>query len=219
MRREYRAFPVLFPRLRVLAMAVLGLALAACGNLTAGGLSEAEVTVSGDAPEPAAAPVAGTGADAPSQQEEDDDDADEAEGEIEADFLIFLQRPDGSEVPLTDQEIQVDVDVQGQREVVAVERTIPAGRYTGLRLHFSEIEVQIDAGLVIDGVPITGLVSVDVEVEGVEVNRVLSLDLEDGDRVAFLLDMNAKSWLTAVDPLTLEVAAQAFADAIVVRQR
>ena len=194
------------------------LLLSGCGgNLTAGGFSEAEVRVSGDAPDPGTAGAAQYAG--PWAQAEDDDDADEAEGEIEADFLLFLERPDGSSLQLTEQEIQVDLDIRGEQEVSVVVRTVPAERYSALRVVFSEIEVEIDAGLVIDGQPVTGLVSVDVELEGITVVRPLDLDLSDGDRQELLLDLNTRAWLTAVDPDQLQVSAQAFADAIRVEVR
>jgi hypothetical protein len=198
------------------------LLFAACGgNLTAGGLTETEVRVSGDAPDPpppGASPVM-SGPWAQSEDDDDDDDAEEAEGEIEADFLLFLDRPDGTSLRLTDQEVQVDLDIQGEQEVSAVVRSVPAERYSALRVVFSEIEVEIDAGLVIDGQPVTGLVSVDVELEGITVVRPLDLDFSDGEREELLLDLNTRSWITAVDPDGLRVSAQAFADAIRVEAR
>lgn len=211
--------PRRLPLLLSLPLALL-LSTACGGNLTAGGLTETEVRVSGDAPDPppTGASLALSGPWAQSDDDEDDD-ADEAEGEIEADFLLFLERPDGSLLQLTDQEVRVDVDIQGEQEVSAVVRTVPAERYSALRVVFSEIEVEIDAGLVIDGQPITGLVSVDVELEGITVVRPLDLDFSDGEREELLLDLNTRSWITAVDPDRLQVSAQAFAEAIRVEVR
>jgi len=206
---------------RSLLVSVLLLVAACGGNLTAGGLTETEVRVSGDAPDPpppGALPVFSSPW-TQSDDDDDDDDADEAEGEIEADFLLFLERPDGSLLRLTDQEVQVDLDIRGEQEVSAVVRTVPAERYTALRVVFSEIEVEIDEGLVIDGQPLTGSVSVDVELEGLTVVRPLELDFSDGEREELLLDLNTRSWITAVDPEQLQVSAQAFADAIRVEAR
>ena len=207
-----------------LAAASLAALTAACGHLTAGGLSETTVSVSGDAPDAVAAPAAGApvaptpAAGAPAGPSLQDDD-DEIEGEIEADFLLFLDRLDGPSIQLTDQEIQVELDVGGMQEATVVQRTIPSGRYSALRVVFSEIEVEIDAGLVIDGRPITGLVSVDVEIEGLTVVRSVVLDLDDGESQELLIDLNTPTWLAAVDPDRLEVTGQAFADAITVRVR
>ena len=210
------AFPGV-PGARALLVLPVLLVLACGGNLTAGGLTETEVRVSGDAPDPPPTGAAAWGSGPWTQS--DDDDAEEAEGEIEADFLLFLERSDGSLLRLTDQEVRVDLDIQGEQEVSAVVRTVPAERYTALRVVFSEIEVEIDAGLVIDGQPVTGLVSVDVELEGITVVRPLDLDFSDGDREELLLDLNTRAWITAVDPERLQVSAQAFADAIRVEVR
>jgi hypothetical protein len=205
---------VLLPLLLLLLLSV------GCGgNLTAGGLTETEVRVSGDTPDPPTGTNSVLSGPWAQSDDDDDDDADEAEGEIEADFLLFLERPDGSLLQLTDEEVQVDLDIRGEQEVSAVVRTVPAERYSALRVVFSEIEVEIDAGLVIDGQPLTGLVSVDVELEGITVVRPLDLDFSDGEREELLLDLNTRSWITAVDPTRLQVSAQAFADAIRVELR
>jgi hypothetical protein len=204
----------------VLLPLLLLLSWACGGNLTAGGLTETEVRVSGDAPDPPPT-GANTVQAGPWSQSDDgeDDDADEADGEIEADFLLFLDRADGSSLQLTEEEVQIRLDIRGEEEASAVVRTVPAERYTALRVVFSEIEVEIDAGLVIDGQPLTGSVSVDVELEGITVVRPLDLDFSDGDREELLLDLNTRSWITAVDPERLQVSAQAFADAIRVEVR
>lgn len=198
------------------ALLVLLLALGGCGNLTAGGLSEAEVTVSGDAPDPGAAAAAWAG---PARQDGDDDDDDEAEGELEADFHLLLENAAGERVQLTDTEVVVDVDIRGVQEVVAVQATIPSGRYTGLVILFSEIEVEIESGLVVGGTEITGPVDVELEAEDLEVVRALELTLEDGDRVEILVDLNAQDWLLQVDPDLRVVAEDFFANAISVRIR
>lgn len=193
-----------------LALAGL-LAIVGCGNLTAGGLSETDVTVSGDAPDPAlAAALSG-----PLLQTEDGD----AEGELEADFLLYLENAAGSLVSLTDAEVQVRVDVRGVREEGAAQKVIPSGRYTALHIHFSNIEVEVEAGLIVNGSEVTGLVDVDFEAEDLRVVRPVQLDLGDGDRVELLIDLNSQDWLYQVDPDLQTVAEQFVADAIAVRVR
>lgn len=205
---------VAFPTLRRLAGGLTAgtvvALLAACGSLTAGGLSETTVTVSGDAPD--AVPVASTGAGAQA------DDA-EIEGQIQARFLLFLDPLEGPSIQLTDAEFEVALDVRGQQEAVVVRRAIPSGRYAALRVVFSEIEVRVDAGLVVEGHPITGRVSVGPGIEGLTVIRSVVLDLEDGDSRELLVDLNTPAWLGAVDPDRLEVTGEAFASAIAVRVR
>ena len=49
------------------------------------------------------------------------------------------------------------------------------------------------------------------------VERPLSLELSDGDRVQLLLDLNAQTWLFQVDPTVQTVAQDFFTNAIEVR--
>jgi hypothetical protein len=200
------------------------LGLGGCGgNLTAGGLTgETSVTVSGDAPDPAAAPtparIAGPGPFSVHAVEEEDDD-DEPEGEIEAEFLLFLEDADGGSVSLSDGELRVAVDVQGEREADAVQAVVPAAQYTALRIVFTEIEIEVESGLVIDGVPVVGDLEVELEDATLTVVRPLSLELEDGGRAELLVDLNAEAWLVAADPDLRRIAEEVFAQAVTVSIR
>lgn len=198
-----------------LALAVVG-ALAACGNLTAGGIGEASVVMSGDAPDQGASPQMAV-VDGPARTDHDDDD-DDPEGELEADLTVFLVSAGGEAFLLTDGEVRVRVDLEGVEEPTIASRTVAAGDYTALRIVFTEIEVEVDAGLVIGGVEIVGPVDVEFESE-LTVERAIDVTIEDGERAELLVDLNAESWLQAVDPVTLAVDAEVFADLVTVRQR
>ena len=197
-----------------LATLLLLLSLAACGNLTAGGIADVDVTVSGDAPDPpaAAAPIARS-----EPWPQDDDDGDEAEGELEAIFRVALEAADGELIPLTDGDVIVDVDIQGMRQFQLGQRSIPAQTYAALRIYFDEVDVEVDAGLIIDGVEVTGPVEVDLEAEDVEVVRPLTLILEDGDQISVLLDLNAQDWLFQVDPNLSTVPQEFFENAVTIQ--
>ena len=196
-----------------LALALMG-ALAACGNLTAGGVGEAEVAMSGDAPDEGASPQMAV-VDGPAATDHDDDDP---EGELEADLTVLLVSTDDETLTLTDGEVRVRVDLQGVEEPTIGSRVVSAGTYTSLRIVFTEIEVEVDAGLVIGGVEIVG--PVEVEFEGVlTVDRAIDVTIDDGERAELLVDLNAESWLQAVDPLTLTVDAAVVAELVAVRQR
>jgi hypothetical protein len=187
--------------------------LAGCGNLTAGGLSEAEVTVSGDAADPPAGQAQAYQGGLASQED------DEAEGELEAEFRAYLESALGTSEPLTSGPVRVRVDVQGIREEGTGTIAVPAGRYTALRLAFSEIEVEVDAGLVVNGQVITGIVDVDFEADSLTVVKPVRLDLEAGDRVELLVDLNTQDWLFQLDPDLQIVAEELVANAITVRVR
>lgn len=165
-------------------------------------------------PEPDAPPAGSTSVSTPPTLRDDDD---APEGEIELEFRLYLVRADGSEEPLAPTDLEVEVDLSGQLEVDAVRSSVPADSYTGLRIVFTEIEVEIDRGVIIDGVPVLGRIDVELEDDQrLEVLRPLDLRLEDGDRVELLVDINAGVWLQAIDPELRNVAEQVFGQAITV---
>lgn len=189
--------------------------LAGCGNLTAGGLSETEVVISGDAAEPLPAASLQQVGD-PARQSGGDDEAD---GELEAEFSLYLEGGSQGSIPLTFDPVRVRVDVQGLREEGASTAVIPAGTYTTLRIVFTEVEVEVVAGLIVDGQEVTGLIDVELEADSAVVTRPVNLRLADGDRVEILVDLNAQDWLLEVDPALLVVPEEFFANAIEVRVR
>ncbi|MDX1566907.1 MAG: hypothetical protein R3223_03840, partial [Longimicrobiales bacterium] len=165
--------------------AALGLAalLGGCGNLTAGGVTgETTVYVVGNGEDAAAATSAsaeGSAAEGPltresirggswvaaaplgatsddSEADDGDDSDDEPEGEMEMHFFLSLVRPDGTTEPLTDDEAQIKIDLPGRQEVEVLTRRVPSGRYDGFRVTFTDIEVEVDAGLIIGGVEVVG---------------------------------------------------------------
>jgi hypothetical protein len=200
-----------------LVLAVLAAIVpAGCGNLTAGG-ADATVSISGEAPEGVASVArqrpTGLGMGGRLASDEADEDP---EGEVEVEFRLVLVGRDGTLVPLGDDDIRVRVDVRGRQEAEVVRETIPAGRYDTLRIVFDEIEVEVESGLVVDGVPITGEVRVELEGGPLTVSRPLDLDVPEGGRVALLVDLNTDTWLRAVDPDLRRVAEEIFASAIAV---
>lgn len=206
---------------RTTAAAVLGLALAAgaCGNLTPGGIivGEATVAVTGDVPPPIptsqASLVAGGAPVAPTSHEEVDE-ADEAEGQVHVRFLVSLVSESGSETRLGDEEIEVQVDLQGADEPPVVTQLIPAVRYTELRLVFTEVKAELDLGSVINGQPVEGEVRVELEDVSLLVTRPIDLDVTLGQQVRLVVDLNAPAWLTAVDPVLLTIDETVFASLI-----
>jgi hypothetical protein len=196
------------------------LAVAACGNLTAGGVGEAVVVVSGDSPEalassridPTTLTWSASRVEGPARAEGDDD----PKGRIEAEMLLYLVSESGGEVRITDDEFEVSVDLGGVEQDETVPKQIPTDTYTGLRIVFLQIEVRVDAGLVIDGVPVTGPIDIDLETDSLSVLKGVALQLDDAERAEILVDLNAVRWLQAVDPAMNSVDAAVFADLIAV---
>lgn len=211
---------------RSAAAFLLAGALAGCGNLTAGGIGEASVAMSGDAPDDGSSPQMAVVSDAsspsldlldPMLSEHDDN----PEGEVEAVLSVFLVAEDGTATALTDGDVRVRVDLQGVQEPEIGSRRVSAGTYTALRMVFTEIDVEVDDGLIIDGEPIIGEIDVAFEDVNLLVERSLDLQIDEGERAELLIDLNSESWLAAVDPLTVppSVDGQVFADLVTVRVR
>ncbi len=195
--------------LAVFLAGLASLALAACGNLTAGGVGQADVYVSGNHEPPAPSPSVSP---SPVPARAEDDEADEAEGEVEIDFEVFLVTESGGQVRLGEDVLSANVDLQGvSLDEAVVDQQISAVRYVELRIVFEKIDVEIEGGLVIDGVPILGEVRVELEDLSLLVARAIDIDIQDGQTIALVLDLNAPAWLTAVDPITRTVDETVFA--------
>lgn len=229
------------PRARFALALLFGVATVACGSLTAGGFGEATVVMSGDAPDQApqatgtapqpaivgsdesAGGSPSTVAGAPSAIGDDplttSHDDDDPEGQLEADLTVYLVSAAGDVVAVTDGEVEVRLDLDGVEEPEVGSRRVTATTYTDLRMVFSDIEVQVDAGLIIDGQPVTGLVDVEFDDLQLTVDKAIDIEIAEGGRVELLIDLNADSWLLAVDPVMQTVDAQVFADLVTVTVR
>ena len=195
------------------------LALAACGNVTVGGFQRVAVDVSGDAPDPAPQPTllsapAGITAPAGAAPLPSSHEAENAEGEVEIDFTLALVAESGEVVSLGQDDIRLRLDLQGASDLEAVDELVPTARYTELRITFVHIQVEVEAGLVIDGQPITGEVRVELEDPELVVSRPVDIAAAAGSRVTLLVDLNTPSWLAAVDPATRTVDVSVFAGLI-----
>lgn len=223
---------------RVLLGAVAVSLLAACGNLTAGGATgRTTVFVAGDAPDSVAVPVAGRAAPAPgpasgrstprtpaaagpaAADSASAGGGDQPEGELELEFFLSLVTADGNVVPLSKDAAHLHVQFPGTQEQEAASRTVPADDYTTLRVTFTKIDAEVDAGLVVGGTTVTGSVEVELEGDSLVVERPIGLDLRGGSSADLVVDMNASSWLTAVDPSSQVVSGSVVSQMIQVRRR
>jgi len=203
---------------------LLVVAITGCGNLTAGGATgEAYVILSGDATDPVPTLRSGVGgalataasAAGPARSGH----SDSPEGEVEVELTLALVSEDGDLVPLTEADVRVRVDLEGVRESEIADQVVSAARYTGLRMVFTEIEVEVDAGLIINGVPVTGAIRVELDDLSLTFTKALELPIGDNDRVGLIIDLNAADWLQAVDPVTATVDPQVFVDFVTVSVR
>ena len=205
-----------------LGAAILGVVLtsflAGCGNLTAGGFGEAKVVANGDAPETLVQTAEALAVPSRTSHEEQAGEEDiDPDGEIELAFRLYLESPTGASLDLSDRELDVELELDGSIEADVITARVPASSYSGLRIAFSEIEINVQAGVVIDGQEVTG--PVDIEFEDLDIVLPLDLTVLDGSVVEILLDLNAATWLAFVDPATKTVLPEHFAEAVTVRLR
>jgi hypothetical protein len=197
---------------------VLTSVVSACGNLTAGGFGEAKVVANGDAPDTIVETADALASPARTDHEEDHGDEDiDPDGEIELEFRLYLESNNGASLELSDQELEVELELDGSIEADVITARVPANSYSGLRIAFSEIEIYVQSGVIIDGQEVIG--PVDIEFEDLEVRLPLNLTVLDGSVVEILLDLNAATWLAFVDPDTKTVLPEDFAEAVTVRLR
>lgn len=178
-----------------------GLLSAGCGNVTPGGVGAATVVVSGDhqpaTPSPSMAALALASPPAPSSH------GNQPEGEIQAKFSLFLVSESGAVTRLGPEEIEVHVDLQGKAEGDAVrDQPVAATLYTELRIIFTDIKVEVEGGLVVNGVTILGEVRVELDDVALLVTRPISLDVPPDGSVVLVMDLNGPAWLEALDPTT-----------------
>ena len=199
------ALPALF------AASAFAWVASACGNVTVGGFTEVDVTVSGNDTTAPGAPLGSAAFSIlpfPSG-------SNQPEGEMELDMSLDLVSEAGSAIRLGDDEIRVKVDLEGQSRAEAVKgQLVEATRYTELRITFRNIKVEVSGGLVIGGDSIMGEVHVEIQDTALVVPRALNLDAKAGDRVALTVDLNAPAWLEALDPDSLTIDEAVFANLI-----
>ena len=67
--------------------------------------------------------------------------------------------------------------------------------------------------------PVVGEVRVELEDVALVVTRPLNLGVGDGESVFLLIDLNANTWLQAVDPVLGVINEEVFANAVAVAVR
>ena len=203
--------------LRRLVLAFV-LVLAGCGNVTSGGFGDVEVLVSSDEVEDVQATAASAlysqlGAPAGSSH------ADDIVGTLTVRLRSFARRGVGDFVELTDGVQEVTLPLGDPVAVEIARRAVPAGRYDAVRTFFGRVEANIESGLVIDGVPIEGTVSVDLGGEGFSMVTYTGFDVwEDGPTVV-AIDMQSRLWLRLANAVLGRVDLEDFRRIFRVRVR
>jgi hypothetical protein len=200
------------------------LAYGGCGNVTAGGVGEAEVYMTGDsdappatAPEPSRVVGPADVATAPSPAVVI---LAGLEGDLDVTAALFLRSDGGDLVPLTAAgPVSSTLDLAGSLEPRVAVASVPAGTYEALEVRFTDVTADVTGGLEVDGLPFVGPVEVDIGGTSLEVTKPIALVIDDGESVEILVDLNADLWVPLLDIVTRLVAAGDFAAAVTVGVR
>lgn len=201
------------------AVACIGLGallLAGCGKeILAGGQREGEVSA-----------VATDGGGAPSAQEEGHGPslsrapaAAPLRGTIEFVGSVAVAAEDGRVVPITDGFATVRLRLAQPDTALLGRKRVPVGTYSRARVAFTSVSVDVTEGLVVGGLPLSGLVRVDIGVEPLVVEAPITMLVREDGRSTLVVDLNAALWLAAVNPLSKTVSAAAFRAAVEVSAR
>jgi hypothetical protein len=144
-----------------------------------------------------------------------------ADGQLTAQLRVYLRGArTGEWIEISDGVRDITLDLNGQAERRVGVRFLDSGRYSGCRVVFTRVEANVTGGLIVGGVPILGLVRVDLGTQGtLTVERGLVLDVEARREQDIVLDLAANTWLPRLSLTTRTVAAAALRDAVGVRVR
>ena len=201
-----------------LALLILGPAVTGCGNVTSGGFGDVEVLVSSDevaeVQETATtALLAELGAPAETSH------ADAIEGTLTVRLRSFARRGIGDFVELTAGVQEITLPLGDASAVEIARRAVPAGRYDAIRTFFGRIEADIESGLIVDGQPIQGPVTVDLGGDGFSTVTYTGFDVWEDVPTVVAIDMQSRLWLRLVDAVLQQVDLDDFRRIFRVRVR
>lgn len=133
------------------------------------------------------------------------------QGTVQAAVQVALvEEGGGADVIVPDGAATVRIgDSEGA--VLGTDDSVYVGLYPTARVTFSSVTADITGGL-----PIIGRVTVQLTAP-VTIEAPVALTVEAGSKHRVIIDLNASTWLAAVDPVTLTVPAAAFRSALEVR--
>jgi hypothetical protein len=132
------------------------------------------------------------------------------QGDVVVDAQVSLL--DGShEVPLHATPASAAVRIEAADSALLVTGQVEAAAYTHVRVRFSRVEAQVRGGL-----PLLGLVKVDMQAGPVVVDIPVPVQVRAGARTRIVIDLNAHQWLPRATPALL-VARGDFQNAVTVR--
>lgn len=133
---------------------------------------------------------------------------------VEGSVELLDAAGDGTPLAGGDGEASVTIGAPGS-DVLATD-SVPAVRYPRVRITFTRVEASVTGGLLSGSVGVPVTVQVDLP-QPRAVERSVELMVRDEGEHRLAIDLNAATWLAAVDPVTGLVSATDFAAAVAVR--
>jgi hypothetical protein len=192
------------------ALFVGALVLGGCGNLTSGGLGDVEVIVAADSV-PSGDFLAASAPQVPPEP---------IQGTLTVRVQVYVRRGPTRWIEVTDGVQEIEMPLAGGEPMTLAEKGIPAGPYAAVRTVFRRVEADVESGLQVDGVAVTGPVLVDLGAEErLAVDRSVELDVTEGVVSSIAVDLHATRWLRLLDRDRKQVRPEDFEGELALRRR
>lgn len=196
------------------ALCVLSVSATGCGELTAGGAGEVEVVVGSDEEVSPGAELRTAGSFAVSPVGEAASFRSHAgspsvavgplAGQMRLTLAVSLIDADGEEVPLTDGQQAVELELAAGSRAEIARASVSPGEYQGFRVVFTRVEASVTSSP--GQSPFPPEVTVDLAGDPLIVDRGPGMSLGTDDSVRVLVDLRARTWIMAADPSDGRVA-------------
>lgn len=142
------------------------------------------------------------------------------EGELSVTAAVWLVDEDGSLVPVSRGPVPATFTVEGDDQALLGRADVEARSYRAVRVEFTGVSMIVEGGLIVQGQPIIGLVSVNLGSSGsVVVERPVQLTVEARTSRTIVVDLDAHEWLPATVLPSRTVSSAAFAAAVDIHLR
>jgi hypothetical protein len=181
--------------LRVAFCAILLVGVWACSDVLGGGFGDLSVLVANG--------VDAAGEEGPT-------------GSLHTRLQVYVREATGFWSEVTTGELTVTLPLEGTAAVEVVSRRVNIGLYPNMRVVFHSVEADVVDGLVIDGTPVTGVVTVQLP-SPLTLERPIALVVDEREPMDIVIEMNAHEWLEAATGDDRQVASEIFESHVSVR--
>jgi hypothetical protein len=118
------------------------------------------------------------------------------DGTITLRLQVFALTRAGDPVEVTSGVQELVMPLAFSAPFVLARKELPAGTYATIRTVFASVVAQVEGGLVVDGVPIRGPVTVDLGSEGrIVVDTPIDLRIEEDLEARIKVDLHTTRWI------------------------